>query len=122
MKNEIDASTVSRDPEVVTAYESDRLVHDLITPRMFTEMQRAMTEVHARAKSGEWSFPVQFYVPLQEKVVDEEATQAFYRALECKDKSERTYPEFFHESFNEPEKEQAFEDLRQWIRKHSAVS
>jgi acylglycerol lipase len=120
MKNEIDVNLVSHDPEVVSAYQNDRLVHGLITPRMYTEMVRAMDEVHAKTEG--WNYPVQFYVPLKEGIVSEEATLKFYKALNSAEKSEKSYPDFFHESFNEPEKERAFEDLRAWILSHSNVS
>ncbi len=122
MKNEIDVSRVSRDPEVVAAYQADRLVHDLITPRMYTEMVGAMDLVngYAAGNSASWNYPVQFQIPMKEGVVSEEAALKFVRALQCKEKSEKTYPEFFHESFNDPEKEKAFEDLRAWILQHSS--
>lgn len=114
----LDAGGVSRDPKVVRAYLDDRLVHDRMTPKFFSEIMAAISETRAQRRGIE--VPCQFLVPLQDRLVDAEATFAFARGLELKDKLVKSYPEFFHESFNETEKEIAFEDLRSWIQVHHA--
>jgi alpha-beta hydrolase superfamily lysophospholipase len=119
MSTELDASTLSHDQDVVKAYLSDRLVHNKVTPRFFTELQSAMADTLKR-ESG-LSSPIQMMVPLQDQIVDPDASLQFFRALKLRDKLLKTYPDLFHEPFNEIGKEQVFEDLVSWIKNHSAT-
>ncbi|MEO5970888.1 MAG: lysophospholipase [Bdellovibrionia bacterium] len=118
MATELDASTLSHDQDVVKAYLADRLVHNKITPRFFTELQNAMSDT-LRRESG-LNYPVQMMTPLQDQIVDSDAALQFFRALKLRDKLLKTYPDFFHEPLNEIGKEQVFEDLVSWIKNHSA--
>jgi alpha-beta hydrolase superfamily lysophospholipase len=120
MASEIDPSLVSHDTEVVEAYKADRLVHKKGTPRLYTELLAAIEDTMGR-DSG-ISVPLQMLVPMRDQIVDPEAALSFFRNLKLRDKQLKTYPNFFHESFNEIGKEQAFEDLRAWINQHSATA
>lgn len=117
MDSEIDAADVSHDAEVVEAYKADRLVHKKGTPRFYTELLGAISDTLRRDSGLE--VPLQMLIPLQDRLVDSEASLGFFRNLKHREKQLRTYPGFFHESFNEVGKEQAFEDLRAWINTHS---
>lgn len=121
MNSELDATKVSRDPEVVSAYLADRLNHSKVTPRFFTEMTRAMADTVKR-HSG-FDYPIQMMVPLQDQIVDPEVTLQFFRELKCKSSSDKvlkTYAGFYHEPYNEIGKEQVFEDLKSWITAHAS--
>ena len=118
MATELDASKLSHDQDVVKAYLSDRLVHNKVTPRFFTELQATMADTLKR-ESG-LNCPIQMMIPLQDHIVDPDAALQFFRALKLRDKLLKTYPDFFHESLNEIGKEQVFEDLVVWIKNHSA--
>lgn len=120
MSNELDPKLVSHDPEVVQAYVADRLVHNKVTPRYFTELTWAMDDT--LSKESGIACPVQFHVALDDQIVDPDAGLTFFRNLKHRDKDIKTYPGFFHEVFNEIGKERAFEDLRAWIIRHSANS
>lgn len=120
MGNELFATQLSHDPEVVDAYRKDRLVHARITPRLYTEMLGAIPPI-ARRESG-LGWPLLAVVPLADPILDPEGALEFYRRLKNRDKELRTYPGFYHEAFNEVGKEQVFEDLREWIRKHSGIA
>ena len=51
MGNELDASKISHDPDVVSAYETDPLVHGRVSARFFTEFIAAMETVNERASA-----------------------------------------------------------------------
>ena len=119
LSNEVDPKALSHDPEVVKAYQSDRLVHDKATPRFYTEMMAALADTVKR-DSG-FPYPLLMLVPLQDKIVDPDSEQAFFKNLRMRDKQIQTYPAFFHESMNELGKEKVFEDIKSWIR-HSESS
>lgn len=118
MASEVDAKALSHDSEVVEAYAADRLVHKKGTPRFYVELQKAIADTLSRDSGID--IPLQFLVPMQDRVVDPEASLRFFRALKLREKQVKTYPGFYHESFNEIGKEQAFEDLRAWIQSRSA--
>ncbi len=117
MKNEVDPALLSHDKDVVEAYKADRLVHNKGTPRFYTELLAALADTRKRDSGLE--YPLQMIVPMQDRIVDPQAALSFFRALKSRDKQLKTYPDFYHESFNEIGKEQAFEDLSTWIKTHS---
>jgi alpha-beta hydrolase superfamily lysophospholipase len=115
LKNEVDPTKLSHDSNVVQAYRDDRLVHDKITPSLFIDMMATMEDTFATNRGI--SVPLQFIVPSDDKIVDSERTESFYRKLNLKDKIFFPYAGFFHESFNELEKEKPLGDLAKWIQK-----
>jgi acylglycerol lipase len=115
--SEIDPRDLSHDKGVVETYITDRLVHKKVTPLFFEGLQAAIQDT-IRRDSGIHS-PIQMLIPLQDQVVNAEASLQFFRDLKWRDKLLKTYPNFFHEPFNEIGKEQVFEDLIQWIKSHS---
>ena len=121
MTSEVNAQDLSHDLAVVNAYSQDRLVHSKITPQLFTELLSAM-ESSRSASQGELFYPVQFQIPLEDRVVSAEAALEFYRNIKSTDKVLKTYPHFYHEAFNELKKEEPFSDLLHWIKTHSTES
>jgi alpha-beta hydrolase superfamily lysophospholipase len=117
LNTELDAGLLSHDPAVVEAYNEDRLVHSKMTPRFFMQLQAAMkdTLTHTRGIAC----PVMLQIPLQDGVVDSEMSLGFFRDLVSSTKELKTYPQFFHEIYNEAGKEQPLSDLREWIVKNS---
>jgi alpha-beta hydrolase superfamily lysophospholipase len=116
MSNELKPELLSHDPQVAIAYTKDRLVHDKVTPRMFTEMLAAIDDT-AKRDAG-LPYALQILVSLSDQIVDAEASQKFFQALKIRDKQLKTYPGFFHEPFTEIGKEKAFEDVASWIKSH----
>lgn len=113
----LDADLISRDPEVVMAYRSDRLVHGKMTPRFFAALQEAQADTLRRESGIEP--PLLFMVPQQDGLVDAEVSIDFFTRLKHRDKRLATYPGYFHEAMNDPGKEVFFADLGAWIRAHS---
>ena len=118
--SELDPKRLSHDPEVGEAYRADRLVHQKLTPKFFSELQRAMMET--AEKPFAVNRPIQILIPMDDRIVSSRAVQHFFNELAISDKELKTYPEFFHEAFNEIGKEKVFEDLSTWITAHSAIS
>ena len=118
MSTGLDASHISHDAEVVAAYTSDRLVHDKITPKLFTELLRVFDDTKSR--SNGIPYALQFMIPLEDKIVDSHVSMEFAKDLSNPDKNLITYEGFYHEIFNEMGKEKVFGDLISWIKKHHA--
>jgi lysophospholipase len=112
----LDSALVSHDPRVVEMYNQDKLVHGKATARFFTEMLEAIRRAQSR---DVLQVATQFLVPLADGLVDAQATLEFAGKLRQGGKRIMTYEGFFHESFNEMQKEKAFADLSTWIQEHS---
>jgi alpha-beta hydrolase superfamily lysophospholipase len=118
MGNELDATKISHDPEVVNAYRDDPLVHDRVTARFFTEFLAAMDEAHAHADGI--TVPVLMQVAGDDHLVDARASQHFFERLGVQDKTLHVYDRLYHEVYNETpsEKEAVIDDLEKWLVSH----
>jgi lysophospholipase len=109
---------LSRDPRIVRAYEEDPLVHDRITPRLFTEMSTAMGQAFQR--SDRIQRPLLFLLAGADRIVDTERTLAFARSLARSDIETHVYAGHFHEVLNEPGAETVRHDLLAWLAARTA--
>lgn len=109
----INADALSRDPDVVRAYREDPLVHDVITPRLFSEVSHAMGLVTQR--SDRLSVPLLVLLPGADRIVDSERTLAFTRHLPPSAVTVKVYPGHYHELLNEPDRLAILRDARAWI-------
>lgn len=116
MSTEVEPSELTRDTELHGIWAADRLIHKKVTPRLYTELQAAIADTVAR--DAGILHPLQFILAGKDTIVENAATEGFYEKLQAREKLLKTYPANFHESFNDIDKEKAFEDLTAWIRKH----
>jgi len=117
METGLSATLLSHDPEVVKAYEEDRLVHGKMTPRFFMGVQAAMADTLTHTAGIACPFLLQ--VPMQDEVVDSDRALDFFRGLDSRHKTLKTYPQLFHEIYNETEKSLVLGDLKSFIQAHS---
>jgi alpha-beta hydrolase superfamily lysophospholipase len=110
--NEIDPAELSRDDAYVKAYRDDPLVHNRITPRMYTEM---MAAADAAAREPLPSVPLLFLVPGQDRIVAPEPTLRLVSSL-TGDVTLRHYPDARHESFNDLGRAAVVADIAGWLR------
>ena len=113
MVNEIDTSWISHDSEVVKAYENDPLVNDKVSARWFTEFIKGQKEV--LDNSYKLTLPLIIMQAGDDKLVNPEKSKELYEKAASKDKTFKLYPGFYHEIFNEVEKEKPLEDARNWV-------
>ena len=117
MGNELDATKISHDQKVVTAYKSDPLVHDRVSVRFFTEFLAAMETAHAKV-SG-LKVPTLLQVAGNDKLVNALSSTQFFEKLELEDKTLHVYEGRYHEIYNEVEdlRKAVFNDLENWLEK-----
>lgn len=104
---------LSHDPAVVEAYRSDPLVHDRITPRMFTEISSAMGLVFQRA--DRIGVPLLFLLPGADRITDTQRTRALARSIQQIPVTVRLFPDAYHELFNEVDRSLVLSELRAWL-------
>lgn len=117
LDNEIDPATLSRDPEVGRAYAADPLVNRKVSAKWFAEANRAMGEVDELAPRV--TTPVLVMHGTDDRLASVSATQRIFDRLVSPDKELVIYPGFYHELFNEPEKQKVFERVSEWLDKRS---
>ena len=113
----LDATSTSRDPEVVKAYVTDPLVFHGKTPaRLAAELLKAMQ--HVTAEAGKINLP---FIALQgsaDRLVNPGDAQLLYDKASSKDKAIKIYRGFYHEVFNEPERAVVLKDVETWLTAH----
>lgn len=109
----LEPADLSRDPEIVRAYRDDPLVHDRITPRLFTEAATAMG--FALQRSDRVTVPLLFLLAGRDRIVDTEKSRRFATALSTSRVTVTVYPENYHENINEPNRIAVVREIREWI-------
>jgi len=117
--NGIDPSVLSRDSEVGLAYAADPLVNRVVSTRWFTEATKAMEEIKQWAPRI--TAPLLVMHGTEDKLARVESTRALFEQLGSKEKELGIYQGYYHELFNEPEKQQIFDRVSIWLDKHGAA-
>jgi alpha-beta hydrolase superfamily lysophospholipase len=111
------AEAVSRDPDVVSRYESDPLVHSGSIPaRTVAELLQAMARFPDEIAG--LRLPMLIQHGTADSLVPLDGVRDVYRRATATDREFKTYPGLFHEVYNEPEKDQVIGELRDWLGRH----
>jgi lysophospholipase len=116
----VDATALSRDPEVVRAFETDPLVHHGPIPgQTVAALSEEVATFKARAK--ELALPFLLMHGYADRLADPEASRAFHAAAGSNDKILVLWEGLFHEIFNEPpeDREEPLERLARWLDEHA---
>jgi alpha-beta hydrolase superfamily lysophospholipase len=109
----LEESGMSRDPEVVQGRDADTLVHDRISPRLYA----ALTEARQRVLRDARRLAVSALVMHGEadRVVDPEGSREFCAAAPASRVKLLTYPDAYHEIFNDSVRKEVIRDLLAWL-------
>jgi alpha-beta hydrolase superfamily lysophospholipase len=113
MANEIDPAVLSRDAEIGRAYAADPLVGKLVSTRWFAEALKAMDEL--KVKAPQITLPVLVMHGGEDRLANVEATKNLFASIGSTDKRLKVYEGYYHELFNEPEKQEIYERLADWL-------
>ncbi len=114
---DIDAGTISRDPDVVRGYDEDPLVYrGKTTARLGAELLKGMQQVQAGAPKI--TMPVLIMQGGEDKLVDPDDGPLLHSLVGSSDKTLKIYPGLYHEIYNEPERDQVFADMEKWLKDH----
>jgi lysophospholipase len=117
LNNEINPAFLSRDPEVGKAYATDPLVTRKVSARWFAEATRAMLELNDLAPRI--TLPLIVMHGTEDRLVSVDATKRLFERIGATDKELVIHPNFYHELFNEPEKQQIFDRVTVWMDKRN---
>ena len=119
VSNGLNPKFISRDPQVVQAYLSDRRVHNKISPRLGQFIARAGPATIAVA--DQWRMPTLLMYAGADKLVNPEGSRRFSKkAAESKRVKPGTvtakcFDGYYHELFNEPQSGPVFKLLKAWL-------
>ncbi|HYI99979.1 MAG TPA: alpha/beta hydrolase [Thermoleophilaceae bacterium] len=117
----IDATTVSRDPEVVRAYERDPLNHrGLLPARTIGELMAATAALPARLP--DLRLPILSLYGTGDRLVSTAGSAVVEAGCGSGDCTVRGYDGLYHELLNEPERERVLADIVDWVEARLAVT
>ncbi|MEZ4511069.1 MAG: alpha/beta hydrolase [Chloroflexota bacterium] len=112
----LDATAVSRNPDVVAAYQNDPLVHGKGSPRFAMEFKRSAE--WAQANAGRIQLPFLMVHGSHDRLVNVENSRTFFASLTQSDKKLLVYEGGFHELHNDIIYEQELADIEAWLMEH----
>jgi alpha-beta hydrolase superfamily lysophospholipase len=113
----IDASLVSRDPEVVRAYVADPLVHHGRLPaRTVAELAAAIDSLPSDV--GAIRIPTLILYGTADRLCPPAGSQMLSQRIGADDIEVKAYQGLYHEILNEPEREVVLSDICAWLSAH----
>lgn len=112
----LDYSNLSRDPEVVKAFQQDPLAHCRGTARLAIELRRAIEWIHAHA--DELKLPLLIVHGKADRIASPNGSRDFIRKVTFPDKNLREYEGGYHELYNDIIKDRVLADTEQWLESH----
>jgi alpha-beta hydrolase superfamily lysophospholipase len=105
---------VSRDPQVVAAYDADPLVHHGKLPAGIAKALLNVGETMPQRASA-LRAPLLVVHGGQDKLIPVAGSERLVECVASSDARLKVYPELYHEVFNEPERAQVLDDVVSWI-------
>jgi alpha-beta hydrolase superfamily lysophospholipase len=115
----LDAHALSHDPAIIASYQSDSLVHDRVTSRLFLGFSQAgdwaLRHPNQWPSFGGRPLPLLLSYGTADLLVSPNAIHAFAESLHSSNLVEKPWDNFFHEVHNEQEHLQVTAFYIQWI-------
>jgi alpha-beta hydrolase superfamily lysophospholipase len=112
----LDPKGISRDTEVVKAYQADPLVHGKTTVRWGMEILQTIEWVKAHA--AEVRIPILLIHGGSDPLNSPNGTRSFFANVTFPDKEMKIYPGSYHEAHNDLDYGQVMKDMAQWLELH----
>ncbi len=112
----IDSALISRDPEVVRAYDSDPLVfRGKLAARTVAEIESAVRSLPTRVAAI--SSPTLIMYGSADRLCPPAGSLMLDDRIGAQDRTLQVYDGLYHEIFNEPERDRVLEDVCAWLRR-----
>ena len=110
----LEVEAISRDPKVVEAYKADALVHDRITSAFFVNVYSA--GAYAIEHASELSMKTLAMHGTADRLTSSMGTEEFANR-NPQNVELKLWDGFYHEIHNEPERQQVFDYIANWLSK-----
>ncbi|ODR04280.1 hydrolase [Mycobacterium sherrisii] len=111
---DLDVRAISRDPEVVAAYQADPLVYHGKVPAGVGRAMLQVGETMAQ-RAPALTAPLLVVHGEQDRLVSVAGSRRLVECVGSTDVTLKVYPGLYHEVFNEPERDQVLGDVVTWI-------
>jgi alpha-beta hydrolase superfamily lysophospholipase len=111
---QLPTDAVSRDPEVVAAYNADPLVYHGKLPAGIARALLSVGETMPQ-RAAALSAPLLVVHGEQDKLIPVDGSHHLLECVASEDAHLKVYPELYHEVFNEPERAVVLDDVASWI-------
>ena len=108
---------ISRDPEVVSRYQADPLVHD-VPMRARQAVQSVDAQGRLEPRMASISIPLLVIQGSDDRIVDPASAAFIHDRVGSTDRTIKIYEGLYHEILNEPERATVLADLRAWLAAH----
>jgi len=112
----LDPKGISRDLDVVKAYQADPMVHEKTTVRWGTEILQTIEWVKAHAATV--SIPIILIHGGSDPLNSPDGTRNFFQKVTFPDKEMKIYPGSYHEAHNDLDYGEVMKDMVQWLEWH----
>jgi alpha-beta hydrolase superfamily lysophospholipase len=106
--------SMSRDPNVIAAYDLDPAITRVMSARYFNEMRAAQARVRSRG-AGDLDVPVLLLHGEADPIASPAAARAWMRTVTTAGSEEHVYPGLLHEPLNELARARVFADYARWL-------
>ena len=113
MGSGLKAEHLSHDTNEVRMYREDPLVHARVTARFFTEFVRTMDQTRTHAR--DLAVPCLLQQGTGDQIVHPDGAREFFDGLAVADRKFLEYEGFYHEIYNEIQRERPLKDLADWL-------
>ncbi len=111
---QLDATAVSRDPEVVAAYNNDPLVwHGKVPAGVARALLLVGESMPQRARAV--TKPLLVVHGSDDRLIPAKGSERLVECVASEDVHLKIYPDLYHEVFNEPEQDRVLDDVVSWI-------
>src|SRR4051794_11674318 len=110
----LDFNAISRDPEVVDAYNNDPLVYHGKVPAGIGRALLLVGET-MQQRAPALTAPLLVVHGIDDRLVPLEGSRRLVKCVGSADVALKEYPELYHEVFNEPEQGKVLDDVVAWI-------
>ena len=111
---QLPTDAVSRDPEVVAAYNADPLVFHGKLPAGIARALLSVGETMPQ-RAAVLTAPLLVVHGEQDKLIPVDGSRHLLECVASEDAHLKVYPELYHEVFNEPERAVVLDDVASWI-------
>lgn len=112
--NELKTSQFSSDSAVLEEYSRDPLRHDQISPGVYIGVLKALE--HLKTEVQKINYPTLVQLAGKDSVVSTPASEDLFKYIGAKIKKLIIYENSLHEIYNDVYREEAFQDLREFLR------
>jgi len=109
----LDSRHLTHDAAIVAAYEKDAMIFSVASSRWYTEITEAQPRILERA--DQMDRPFLLMAAGDDRICDVNAARDFFQRFGGADKSETIYEGFYHEIFNEIDRDEPITELVAWI-------